>query len=354
MPFRPNALDRLAAPGPLLASLAGFLGLVLAGLLLAGGLGAADTAPDRIFFQIATGQTGGAYFPVGEAMAGLISHPAGVDRCNKPGVCGPSGLIITARTSPGTLENLTAVNNGTAESGLARSDVIAAAVKGEDQFRRSGKAVHIRVIASLFSEDVHLIVAARSKIKNVGDLKGKRVGMGSAGSGLNLTVREVLSAYRVSEASVRPVNASLLDAAALMRAGKLDAIFAVSGIPLEQVTNLVASGQVRLVPIDGPGRDRLLKQAPALAKASIPANVYPGQPAVETVSARALWIVRDSVPEALVYGITKALFNPANREGLADSHPSAREIGLSTAAQKLPAPLHPGALRYYREMKILP
>ena len=349
MQHRTPVLRRWAVLGPL----AGFSALVAAGWLLAGGLGAADTMTGRISFQIVTGLTGGAYFPVGEAIAGLISHPAGVDRCSKPGVCGPAGLIITARTSPGALENLVAVNSGDVESGLARSDVVAAAVKGEGQFRTSGKAAHVRVIASLFSEQVHLIVSTRSKIKNVAGLKGKHVALGAAGSGLHLTTMEILSAYGVSEASVKPVNATLLDAPALMAAGKLDAIFAVGGIPVEQVTALLSSGKARLVAIDGPDRDRLLKTTPALSRASIPANAYPAQGAVETVSARALWIVRDTVPDSVVYGITKALFNPANREGLADSHPSAREIGLATAALNLPAPLHPGAARFYKEAGVL-
>jgi TRAP-type uncharacterized transport system substrate-binding protein len=76
---------------------------------------------------------------------------------------------------------------------------------------------------------------------------------------------------------------------------------------------------------------------------------YPAQPQVATVATRALWIVRDSVPESLVYEITRALFNPANRGALAASHPSAREIGLNTAALMAPAPIHPGAARFYAE-----
>ncbi len=70
-------------------------------------------------------------------------------------------------------------------------------------------------------------------------------------------------------------------------------------------------------------------------------------------ASRAVWIVRDTVPEALVYGITRALFNPANHDRLTQSHPSAREIGLATAALNAPAPLHPGAARFYREAGVL-
>src|SRR6185437_13209091 len=99
--------------------------------------------------------------------------------------------------------------------------------------------------------------------------------------------------------------------------------------------------------IAGPVRDRLVLGEPSLELATI---TYPGQAPVATVSTRALWVVRDSVPDGLVYGITRALFNPANRDALRASHPSAREIGLATAALLPPAALHPGAARFYAEV----
>ena len=76
------------------------------------------------------------FFPVGQAIAGLISHPPGVDRCDTTNVCGPAGLIVSARTTEGAQDNLIAVNNGDVESGLAQSDIIAAAVKGQGPFQK--------------------------------------------------------------------------------------------------------------------------------------------------------------------------------------------------------------------------
>ena len=312
------------------------------------GLGAAAVAADtpRISFQIATGSTSGTFFPVGEAIAGLISHPPGVNRCEAANVCGPAGLIVSARTSDGTVDNLLSVNDGGVESGLAQSDVIAAAVKGAGPFKAKGKQSHVRVIASLFSEEVHLVVSEKAKVKSVADLKGKRVSLGLAGSGVGFTAREILTAYRVPEARLKTVTLDTAGAIALMKQDKLDAFFAVGGVPIEGVGDLLATHTAKLVPITGPVRDRLVKSEPSLEPATIS---YPGQETVGTVSTRALWIVRDSVPEGLVYGITRALFNPANREALSASHPSAREIGLTTAALMPPAPLHPGAARFYAD-----
>jgi hypothetical protein len=314
--------------------------------VLAFGAGAVAADASRISFQIATGSTAGTFFPVGEAIAGLISHPPGVNRCETANVCGPAGLIVSARTSDGTVANLLSVNDGDVESGLAQSDVIAAAVKGAGPFKSKGKQIHVRVIASLFSEDVHLVAAAGANIKNLSDLKGKRVSLGLVGSGVGFTAQEILTAYHVPEKRLKPVNLDTPGAIALMKQGKLDAFFAVGGVPIDGMGDLLASHVAKLVPITGPSRDRLVKTEPSLEPAVI---VYPGQTPVETVSTRALWIVRDSVPDGLVYGITRALFNPANREALRASHPSAREIGLTTAALMPPAALHPGAARFYAE-----
>ena len=323
-----------------------FSTLQLVAVIAALGLGVtakADTP--RIPFQIATGSTTGSFFPVGEAIAGLISHPPGVTRCDTAHVCGPAGLIVTARTSEGTLDNVLSVNNGDVESGLAQSDVVAAAVKGQGPFRPKGKQSHVRVIASLFSEDVHLVVSTESKIESVAGLKGKRVSFGLPGSGVGFTADEILKAYDVPLARMRRFNLDTPAAMDELKQGRIDAFFAVSGVPLDGLSDLLAGHAAKLVPITGPGRTQLTKNQPALEAAVMN---YPGQQ-VGTVATRALWIVRDSVPDPLVYDITRALFNPVNRNALTGSSPSAREIGLSTAALMPPAPLHPGAQRFYAD-----
>jgi TRAP transporter TAXI family solute receptor len=311
--------------------------------------GAASPQAGRVSFQIATGSSAGVFFPVGEAIAGLISHPPGVDRCDAAPVCGPAGLVISVRTSQGAIDNVTQVDDGDAESGFAQGDVVAAAVHGRAPFH--AKATHVRVIASLFDEDVHLVVAAHAKIQSVTDLRGKRVPLGDDGAGASLTMREILSAYRVPEASLKLVPAEDESDTALMRAGKIDAFFVVGGVPQTGFADLFAQGKARLVPIDGPGRDRLIKLVPTFKATVLPANLYAGQGATQTVATRALWIVRDSVPGDLVYGITRALFHPMNRDALGASNPSAREINLADAAVNLPAPLHAGAARFYSASK---
>lgn len=332
--------QRLAA----LIALLAFVALVMGALLTGGKLGLDDSAPARISFQIATGSTEGVYFPVGQAMAGVISHPLGVGRCDTATVCGPAGVILSARTSQGAADNLRAVNSGAVDSGIADGDVIAAAVAGRGAFRRPAR--HLRVIAALFSEEAHLVVAAKSSIQSVNDLRGKRVFLGAPGSGGVVRSRAILNAYRVRVREIVSDDA----AAQLMRDGRIDAYFTVAGVPLDSVKSLLADHVARLAPIDGEGRERLIQQVPQLEHAVIPAGVYPGGgSAVETVATRAYWVTRDSAPDPLIYGMVRALFNPVNQNALIASHPSARGIGLDSAASNPGAPLHPGAARFYRE-----
>ncbi len=338
--------QRLAA----LTALFAFVLLVMGALLWGGNIGLGDNGPSRVSFQIATGSTESLYFPVGQAMAGLISHPAGVARCETATVCGPAGVILSARTSEGAADNLRSVNAGTVDSGLSEGDVIAAAVAGQGAFRRGGRARHLRVIASLFTEPAHLVVSVKSNIHSVSDLRGKRVMLGGAeNTGAIFRTRAILAAYRVPEQRLRIVRPDAGNPVQLLREGKIDAFFATAGVPIEGVRDLTARGLALLVPLDGEGRDRLVRAMPQLSPAVIAAGAYPRIGPVETVATRSYWVTRDSEPDSLIYGLTRALFNPANRGVLSASHPSAREINLDHAAENPPAPLHQGAARFYRE-----
>ncbi len=339
--------QRLAA----LIALAGFVLTVMGVWLWGGNLGLTDQSSSRVSFQIATGSTESIYFPVGQAIAGLISHPPGVGRCETATVCGPAGVILSARTSEGATDNLRSVNQGLVDSGISEGDVIAAAVKGQGAFRR--RATRLRIIAALFGEQTHLVAAAKSSIQSVGDLRGKRVMLGGAeNTGAVMRARAILAAYRVGRVRVVPFESG--NSVQLLREGKIDAYFITTGAPVDPVHDLIGQDLARLVPIDGEGRERLLKLVPQLRPTLIPAGVYPRIGAVETVGVNAYWVTRDGEPDPLIYGLTRALFHPANRAPLAAGHRNAGEISLDKAAAEPPAPLHSGAARFYREAGIIP
>jgi len=333
-------MQRLAA----LFALAAFGVLILVSL---NARAPGGTEGAHISFQIATGPSGGTFFTIGEAIAGLVSHPPGVGRCETSMVCGPSGVILSARTSQGSVESLTAVNSGLIDSALVPGDMVQAAITGQGPFRRQGPFRHVRVIAALFAEQVHLVVPTASRIGAVSDLFGKRVFIGAPQSGAAAMVRQLLYAYGVGPGGFRRVDSD--DPAADLAAGKLDAFFVIAGAPTPAAQKALADGKARLVPIEGAAATRLTQGDAQLQAVTIPADAYPRTPPVATLATRAVWIVNDRASDALIYGLVRALFNPANHAALAASHPAAREIDVANAAQTLPAPLHSGAARYYRE-----
>jgi TRAP transporter TAXI family solute receptor len=332
--------------------LAGFVAAFSVLALAATGIAQGLEAPQRVAFQISTGSTTGSYFPVGQLLADLLSHPPGVGRCQAADVCGPVGLIVSTRASEGSIANVNAVSSGNVSSGIAQADVVALAVAGKGPFAKSGPAKQLRVIANLYGEDVHLLAAKNANIKSVADLKGKRVSLSTEGSGTINTARAVLAAYRLPERSIVPNYDSGEKATDLLQSGGLDAMFYVGGTPVNLIQQLLDEGVAVLVPINGEGRTRLMRAQPHLYAHAIPQGTYTGSGDVDTVAVDALWITDASQPDSLIYGVAKSLFNPANRTRLNTERVGAHFLELESAGKTAIAPLHPGAARFYMEMGV--
>jgi TRAP transporter TAXI family solute receptor len=309
-------------------------------------MAAAQTLPPRRSFEIATGPAAGSYFLVGETIARTVSHPPGMARCEKSPLCGPPGVIVSAKSSDGAVANVLAVEAGQAASGLAQANIVLDAVAGRGAFRKSGPQKHIRVMADLFTEPVQLVVRRGSPVKAVADLRRRRVSLGAEGSGANVVAEAIFKAYGVRPAKI--VRETYEISGGLLREGKIDAFFFLGAAPSALIADLVGRGQARLVPIDGKGRTKLLAAVRGLGADAIAAGAYPGSGRVETVSSRTYWIVRDTAPSDAVYDLVRALYHPGNR-AILDSA-GAGHIRVGSPASLKAVPLHPGAARYYREI----
>ncbi len=340
-------MDRFAKTAVVIA------GLAAVGVAVAWGVQtAAQGLPARQSFDILTGPVAGTYFPMGELIARVVSHPPGLGRCEIKAVCGPPGVVVSAKSSDGAVANVLAVNSGAAASGLAQGNVVADAVAGRGPFRKYGRQTHIRVMADLFPESMQLVVAARSPVNSVDDLRGRRVSLGNSRSGVGVIAAEILSAYGVRGVKLR--HETYEASAALLRQGKLDAFFFLGGAPSPLVGDLLAGGQARLVPIDGKGRTRLVARIKGLSADTIAAGAYRGTGRIETISCHTLWIVKDTAPASAVYSLVRALYDPANRDMLAQGPRPAQEIRLGEQISLLSVPWHAGAVRFYREVGQLP
>ncbi|MBX9945181.1 MAG: TAXI family TRAP transporter solute-binding subunit [Reyranella sp.] len=326
---------------------------------LLGGLGAAALgglpahAQDITFFRIGTGGTAGTYFPIGGLIANAISNPPGSRACADGGSCGVPGLVATAVASNGSVANVNAIAGGSMQSGFVQSDVAYWGFTGTGIYEGRPKVDTLRAIANLYPESFHLVVRKGSGIKSMKDLKGKRMSLDEPGSGTLVDARLILAAYGMTEKDIKAEYLKPQQSADKLKDGALDAFFSVSGWPQGAISELAATTGIDLVPIDGPEAEKLVKQYSFFGVDEIPDGAYKNVTGVKTVSVNAIWVTSSKIPEALIYGITTALWNPNTRKLLDSGHAKGKAIRLDTALQGLGIPLHAGAEKFYKEKGLI-
>jgi len=306
------------------------------------GLGAAALVGHRAFaqgpafFRIGTGGTAGTYYPVGGIIANAVSNPP--------------ALILTAQASNGSVANVNSIVSGSLESGFSQADVAFWAYTGTGLFEGKGKVEDLRLLANLYPESIHLVAARSAGIKSVADLKGKRVSLDEPGSGTLVDARIILAGWGIKESDIKPEFLKPNQAAEKMRDGSVDAFFFVGGYPTSAVTELAATGTgIDLVPVDGPQAEAIRKQYGFFAADEIPANAYKGVAATKTLAVGAQWVTSAKVPDAVVYEVVKGLWSDKTRAALDAGHAKGKSIRKETALAGAGIPVHPGALKFYKE-----
>ncbi len=310
-------------------------------------------AQNVYFLRIGTGSTAGTYYPIGTLLASVISNPPGSRGCEDGGSCGVPGLIATAQTTHGSVDNIYGVTRGYFDTALAQSDTVDAAYNGTGIYDAKEPITSLRVIANLYPEDVHLVVRREAGIKSVQDLKGKKVSIDVPGSGTRENAKEILKAYGLSVKDIDAVSANPDKSVTLMKADKLDAFFLVAGYPVTAVSELADVGKIKLLPINGEIADKFVADHGYYSISQIPADTYRDIDTAPTLAVSTQWIVNENVPEERVYEITRALWHPKNRHLLDRGHAKGLLIHLDTALKGVSTPLHPGAERYYKEIGII-
>ena len=316
--------------------------LALATLAAALVVPALATAQDRLFFGIATGGTGGTYYPLGGMLAQLISNKV---------VLGGKKLSATAETSGASVGNAQLLARKEVESAFVAADILDQAYKGQGQF--DGKPVkNLRALGALYPEQVQLVTLASANVMSVKDLKGKSVSSGSPGSGQWQLLGDLLEAYGMTRKDIGEDLSSFAQSVDKIKDGNLVASLITAGAPTSSISDLANAREIRVVPLAGPEIDALRKKQPYYAQVTLPPGTYKGQTQpVQTLAVMAIWATNDSLPEQTAYEVTKALYE--NTETLGQVHPKGKEISLKTALLSVSIPLHPGAERYYREKGLI-
>jgi TRAP transporter TAXI family solute receptor len=290
---------------------------------------------ERRVLRLTTGTPGGGFYPLGEALARAY-------RSAMPGV------EIHVRESPGSVQNVDALQRGEADLGFAFAHVAYVAFVGRLESHPLDK---LRGIAVLQPNPLHLVVRAGSGIRSIADLRGRRVSVGPAGSGTALTASLVLEAFGIEPASLHLEMLPFNESSERLIAGTLDAIIVDASYPSDAISRATAAG-ARLLPIEGPAVERLRHDFPLLRLTAIPAGTYPATPeAVHTIAADNVLLCRSDLDERLVYELTKAFF--AALPTLSAEQTSLRLVDVAQLPAT-PVPLHDGAARYYREREIFP
>ena len=311
------------------------------------------SAQDINFFTIGTGGTAYTYYPVGGVIANAISKPPGSRECGKGGSCGVDGLIASAVSSRGSVDNVNAIVSGLRNSGFAQSDVAYWAYTGTGTMEGKKPATELRTIAALFEEHIHLVALANSGINSVSDLAGKRVSLDEPGSGTYVDANLILEANGLSSSDLTAEALKGNAAAEALRNGKIDAFFVVAGYPTGLLVELASAEKIKLVPIEGAGANALTEKYGFFASSDIPEGTYEGVSTVTTVAVGAQWFTSANENEELIYNITKALWNKESRKLLDVGHAKGKTITPATALNGVGVPLHDGAERFYREVGLL-
>jgi hypothetical protein len=294
----------------------------------------ARAAPVRVRFF--TGTPGGGFYPLGEGLARAYERSL-------------EAVDLQIHPSAGAVANVEAIQRGDADLGFAFADVAYVAYVGR-LAGASGSFDHLRGIAVLQLTPVQLVVRRDPHIREVADLRGRRIGVGPPGSGTALTAGLVLEAFGIPASSVRTETLQFNDAADRLVRGTLDAMFDAAIYPAESVMAATRAG-ARIMPLTGAPIEHLRRDYPVLRVTVIPRDTYPGMSsAIRTIGVDSLLICRSDLDETLVYDLTRRFFDAL--PSLSSSLGALRFMDLDQAPAT-PIPLHDGAARFYRERELL-
>jgi len=297
---------------------------------------AAAAAQDTTFVSIATGGTSGTYYPVGGAIAKVLNE--NIDNIN-----------ASAQSTGASVTNTRLIYNEEVELAILQNDIASYAVNGENQFS-DNQVNNMTGITALYPEVIQIVIRTDAGIESIEDLKGKKVAVGAPGSGAEANAKQILEFFGLTYDDIEEDYLSFGEAASRLKDRQIDAAFLTAGIPTAAVMDVAATQDISLIDFSDEEIASLNSEYPYLTGVTVPAGSYNGlDNEIQTVALKAILVAVDGLTEDTVYNITKAIFE--NRQTLIDAHDRARDITLDSSMDGMTVELHPGAARYYDEVK---
>lgn len=291
------------------------------------------------FATIGTGGISGVYYPTGGAIAKMVNRKRS-----------ELGIRATVESTGGSVFNINAILAGDLDFGIAQSDRQFQAVRGLSEWEGHPQP-SLRAVFSIHPETVILIAADEANIKTIQDLKGKRVNIGNPGSGQRQNAIDALTNAGIDyDADLTTESVKAAEAPSLLQDGRIDAFFYTVGNPSGAIKEATAGKRkVHFVPLEG--AEKLVEKYPYYALATIPIKSYPAatnKEDVPTFGVKATFVTSAKTPEDIVYAFTKEVFD--SLEEFRTLHPAYASLTRESMLEGLTAPIHPGALKYYREV----
>ncbi len=290
--------------------------------------------------SIATGGTGGVYFPVGGAYSELINKYI-------------DGYTAVAEVTGASVENVGLISRGDSDIALALADTVYQAYTGTGRFDgqegRPSALTNLRALGSAYPNAIHLVTLKNSGITSLQDLKGKRVSVGASGSGTELSVQIILEANGITYEDINFQRLNFNETADALRDGQIDVGFWSVGPPTSSILSLAETRDIHIISFTEEEINNSLDVNPVFTAFSIRGDTYNGQEEdVTTIGTPNVIVVSTDLDEELAYNFTKVLFEHIDE--VITVHPSAKDTTVEFSLSATPIPLHPGALRHYQEI----
>lgn len=294
--------------------------------------------PKQLIFT--TGALGGGFYAIGGGMAAYINNVV-------------KSVSITAQASGGVNENLNRLDTGVADIGLSSHWDAYQAYRGEGQFKK--KFTNMLGLGVLFKNWSEPYTLKKSGIKTFSDLKGKKISVGAAGGSMHKFMSMYLKFHGIDpEKDVKLFHLPPMESVDALREGRIDAVMEIAAIPTAALTDLSTTHPITIIEFAPGLREKFLKENPMFVPLTIPAGTYKGvDKDVPTVGMLAIWACRKDLPEDIVYEIVKAIYSNEGLSYLRKVHAAAQSITREDAAKNMPIPLHPGAIKFYKEAGLL-
>lgn len=302
---------------------------------------ALTAAAQQLRLSIATGGTGGVYYPLGGALANVISKSI-------------PGVEATAEVTSASVDNIKLVGAGKADIAFTLADTAADGFNGVGKFKEK---VPVRAIAVLYANKSQWVTVEGTGVQKIQDLKGRRIGTGAPGSGTETIALRILEAYGIDpDKDVQREKLSVAESVNALKDRKIDAFFWSGGVPTAAVTDLAATPGMKIRLLDHADAIPALvkKYGPLYVKGTIPAGSYPGQ--AKDAAVADVWnllVVNEKMDEKIAHDVVKTIFE--KKADLAAVHAEGKNIDLARQLQVgSPVPFHPGAVRYFTEKGLKP